>query len=231
MPTDKRAVAAAAKQSVLTVLGKRLRDARKRTRYSQLAAAEHIKVTGQTIRNWETGRNEPPMTAIRQLAALYGTTEATLLEDLFDPLLPPQPRHRRFRYGRIAVDSAELSQARRDAGLTQEQVADMTGVHIGAIRRYERGRSNPPVGTLQILASIYGRQAASFTATGRFSPEEQEALETATTVHLPFSSTQDPVLAVYTAAAPHLTEQDRKRIEDFIRLMHRQAAADPADAR
>lgn len=161
MPTDKRAVAAAAKQSVLTVLGKRLRDARKRTRYSQLAAAEHIKVTGQTIRNWETGRNEPPMTAIRQLAALYGTTEATLLEDLFDPLLPPQPRHRRFRYGRIAVDSAELSQARRDAGLTQEQVADMTGVHIGAIRRYERGRSNPPVGTLQILASIYGRQAAS----------------------------------------------------------------------
>ena len=60
MVKHNRPIASAAKHAALTNLGKTLRKARQQAGYTQQAAGEHIGVTGQTVRNWETGRNEPP---------------------------------------------------------------------------------------------------------------------------------------------------------------------------
>jgi len=51
-----------------------------------------------------------------------------------------------------------LREARRDAGLTQAQVARRAGVSQGAIAQLERPGSNPTVGTLDSVLRATGRR-------------------------------------------------------------------------
>lgn len=45
-----------------------------------------------------------------------------------------------------------LREARERLGLTQEQVAERSGVHAGEVSRIERGKRDPKVSTLERLA-------------------------------------------------------------------------------
>jgi transcriptional regulator with XRE-family HTH domain len=45
-----------------------------------------------------------------------------------------------------------LRRAREQAGLTQEQVAERSGVHSTEVSRIERGKRDPRVSTLERLA-------------------------------------------------------------------------------
>lgn len=49
-----------------------------------------------------------------------------------------------------------LCQARIQAGLTQQQLADITGMHQGDISRIERGFSEPSLATIKRLADGLG---------------------------------------------------------------------------
>lgn len=49
-----------------------------------------------------------------------------------------------------------LYQARLQAGITQQQLADLTGINQADISRFERGISNPSLATLQRLADGLG---------------------------------------------------------------------------
>lgn len=51
-----------------------------------------------------------------------------------------------------------LMDARREAGLTQQQLAELTGIAQADISRLERGEGNPSLRTLQRLAKGLGRQ-------------------------------------------------------------------------
>ena len=62
---------------------------------------------------------------------------------------------------------------RREARLTQAEVADLTGLSLSAIRRYEYGSANPETGTLDTLASIYDKPAGWFTPRGYFTVKER----------------------------------------------------------
>lgn len=67
---------------------------------------------------------------------------------------------------------AIIREARRQAGLTQQELADRSGTSQPAIARYERARSMPSVDTLQRIAVACGRQL-----TLRFSePDGQRAV-------------------------------------------------------
>ena len=55
---------------------------------------------------------------------------------------------------------ARYQQARLDRGLTQRQLADMTGVPQADISRIERGAATPTEATLQRLASALDRRLA-----------------------------------------------------------------------
>ena len=227
-PTDdQRSLRATGGRIALVRLGNRLRLARLQARLTQTEAALEVNTTGQTIRNWETARNEPPMWAIKKLAERYNVTEDSLLKDLTDPLLPPHPQLR-FRYDRVTVDGNKLSQARRDAGLTQTRVSYMTGLLTKAISRYERGVSNPPARTLQVLASIYDRPAGWFTPRGHFTEEEQRIFDASTTLRVNPDSGTDPVLATYTVARPELTEEAKQRIVNFVVFTYQQVATKSA---
>ena len=101
---DIRSLAAGAKEALLRRLGDRLRRARTQARLTQFQAAQVVDVTPQTIRNWETGRNEPPAWAIGKLAEAYKTSENELLRDLNTPFELPPPGLR-FPYDRVFVDA------------------------------------------------------------------------------------------------------------------------------
>lgn len=45
-----------------------------------------------------------------------------------------------------------IRRARKDRGITQEELADRVGLHYTTISRIERGISNPPVQTINKIA-------------------------------------------------------------------------------
>ena len=51
---------------------------------------------------------------------------------------------------------AELARARREAGLTQTELATRSGVQQAAISRVERGVGNPTLALVEALASCLG---------------------------------------------------------------------------
>ena len=216
---DIRSLAAGAKEALLRRLGDRLRRARRQAGLTQFQAAQVVDVTPQTIRNWETGRNEPPAWTIGKLAEAYKTSENELLRDLNTPFELPPPGLR-FPYDRVFVDARKLSQARKDSGLTQQDVAYKTSVSVSAIRRYERGISNPTTRTLQNLADIYGKQAGWFTARGHFTEEERQRFEASTTWIPPADYRSDLVTDGYDQIRDDLPEDAKEQILEFMLSIH-----------
>jgi len=51
---------------------------------------------------------------------------------------------------------ANLREARKKLGLTQEQVADASGVHATEVSRIEAGKRDPQVSTVRRLAEAVG---------------------------------------------------------------------------
>ena len=180
MEDDKRSIGAGAKRQALVRLGVRLRLARTRSGLTQINVAQELGTTAQTVRNWETGKHEPPPATVKKLAERYRVNEERLLEGLDSAIVPSRPRPSwGFRYDRVVVDPDKLTEARNNAGLTQSRIADLTGLSLSTIRRYESRSANLSAPTtlatktLETLATIYGRPAEWFTARGYFIEDER----------------------------------------------------------
>lgn len=52
---------------------------------------------------------------------------------------------------------AKLAKARIEAGVTQRELAERTGVHQAVISRVEQGRANPTIGLLEDIAAGLGK--------------------------------------------------------------------------
>lgn len=50
----------------------------------------------------------------------------------------------------------EVKRVRAEAGLSQQELADMTGIDQSDISKIERGASNPTIGTLERIANALG---------------------------------------------------------------------------
>lgn len=59
---------------------KRLKALRQSNNYTQQDLAERLKTTQQTIARWESGKAEPSMSALRDIALIFGTSVDDLLE-------------------------------------------------------------------------------------------------------------------------------------------------------
>ena len=218
---DRRSIVSNAKGAALFRLGARLRKARQNSGLTQNEVAGEIGVTAQTVRNWEAGRNEPPRSAIRKLASLYGVGEEDLLENL-DPPAGAVSAKPKFPYDRVNVDPEKLSRARREAGLTQERASGMTGLSLSVIRSYERGSARPATGTLEVLSSIYNKPAGWFMPSGYFTEEEERLYQESVGPQDERWTLDLLVMAAYDRARPDLREEAKQRIINFIRLTHQQ---------
>ena len=186
---------------------------------TQGQAAEILEVTPQTVRNWESGRNEPPKSAVRKMANLYGLTVERLLDDIDTTVIPVRPLWR-SRYNRVVVDPEKMSEARRSAGLTQAEVSELTGLGLSTISRYEIGGANPGALTLEVLAGIYGRSAEWFTPTGHFTDDERQRFEESVNPWWDrkesVDTAYDVVMDTYDLARQHLSEEGKLKIANFI---------------
>jgi transcriptional regulator with XRE-family HTH domain len=61
----------------------------------------------------------------------------------------------------LAAFAANVKHARAAAGLTQEQVADASGIHVTEVSRIERGLRDPRISTVLRLADALGTPASS----------------------------------------------------------------------
>ena len=213
MLTETRSIASAARRAALTTLGKTLRKARLQAQLSQQIVGSHIGVTGQSVRNWETGRTEPTQETIESLASLYNLHPQELRADI--PLLHPT-NHAAHSKKRIEVDPLILVQARRAAGLTQSDASSHSALNISSIRRYEQGSARPTRKALQRLALIYGKPPSWL------DPE----YPTAVTVLEP--AQLDVALHIYLELQPDLTAPSIKAIAEFTLLTYqKQTECDP----
>ncbi|WP_395321991.1 helix-turn-helix domain-containing protein [Levilactobacillus parabrevis] len=63
-----------------TELGPRLKQFRQTQQLTQTALADQLHVSRQTVSSWETGRNQPDIATITQLATLYAVPVDVLLQ-------------------------------------------------------------------------------------------------------------------------------------------------------
>ena len=63
-----------------TELGARLKKFRQTQQLTQTALADQLHVSRQTVSSWETGRNQPDIATITQLATLYAVPVDALLQ-------------------------------------------------------------------------------------------------------------------------------------------------------
>lgn len=60
----------------------------------------------------------------------------------------------------LARFAANVKRARSEAGMTQEQVADASGIHVTEVSRIERGLRDPRISTVLKLADALGVPAS-----------------------------------------------------------------------
>ena len=165
MENDRRAIGAEARKAALSQLGNRLRRARIERQISQVSVADFLKVSAQTVRNWEAGRTEPSPGDIQRLAIFYDVQPEMIANpNRVDPITLFTGR---MRYNRVPVNGPKLLAAREEAGLTQAEAATKAGIGTSALGRYERGNANPTPDALEKLADLYGKQADWFAPMSR----------------------------------------------------------------
>ena len=222
MEQSRRYIGTEAKKAALAQLGLRLKEARVQAGKVQRQAAELLGTTTQTVRNWEAGRREPPESAIRRLADFYSVPRRWLFQGNDIAVLPPTPG---IPYNRIVVDRSKMLQARQATGLTQSNVAVLTGISASAIGRYERGEANPEPDTLEALAAIYERPAQWFTLRGYFTQEELRHLEEEAAMSSYLGYYGPSVMDAYYEARPMLLPEDEATIVNFIRFIYERRLA------
>lgn len=81
----------------------------------------------------------------------------------FDDYLAEQLKNPEFKAGYDALEPEfslikALMDARLEKGLTQKELAEMTGISQGDISRIERGTANPSIKTIQRLATALDKK-------------------------------------------------------------------------
>ena len=153
-------VAAAGARVALRSFGLELRNARILVGLRQEDVAAKLGVSTQTVRNWESGRVEPSEENKRRLGELLGGQLgdfAVFYEDLHSY----NPKRKE-----PAVNGRLMREARREAGLTQAQAAEMIGVNRNSVVRYENGASRPLPEILEQLSRLYDRSPNWFYGDG-----------------------------------------------------------------
>ena len=59
-----------------------------------------------------------------------------------------------------------MKTARKEKGLSQEELANLIGLKVGTVSKYEQGDRTPGIGKLQLIANALGCDTSRFVASG-----------------------------------------------------------------
>lgn len=199
-------------RGMLRTMGRRLQNARRDADLTQRVVADRLEVTPQTVRNWESGRHEPPRRLRQQMAELYGLTTAKLFgQDDAGQIGSLAP------HSRVDAEPRRLRLGRERAGLSQIDVAKRSAISRATIGRYERGEITPTRVNLETLAALYRRPIRWFI---RQVPASR-GREVTDLPSVP-GLYADEVTEAYAFAQPDLTREAVRSIADYIGFLHDQ---------
>ncbi|MDO4559039.1 MAG: helix-turn-helix domain-containing protein [Planctomycetia bacterium] len=135
--------------------GTRLRLLRKRAGVPQQVMERSLRISNATTSTWETGKAFPNAEKLPHLAAILGLEH---VRDLFSEEIPSSQRKavisRPDMKSYTRQFGAHMRSLRKQAGVTQQEVADVIGVTKAAVSAWEKGLMFPDVRRIPILASV-----------------------------------------------------------------------------
>lgn len=112
---------------------------------------------------------------------------------------------------------------RKQAGMTQQEVADKLGLNAQAIHKYEKGIvTNIPIRSIELMADLFGVSPEVLTGWEEEYPSapdpidtyDDELVEELQRLH------DDPELRMLLSATKNLTKEDVRFMADLARRMH-----------
>lgn len=145
------------------MLGAMLREARLESGKSIRESADLIGISPSTLSSYEHGRKAITLPELEVLAYTFDVPlRAFWSRDL--PIVDHRPALDAARAIplRNRVIAVQIKLHRQEAGLTQSQVAERTGMPISRISAYERGKRGIPLPELEALATTLGHKLEDY---------------------------------------------------------------------
>ncbi|MGD1992501.1 MAG: helix-turn-helix transcriptional regulator [Anaerolineae bacterium] len=145
------------------IIGVLLKDARRRAGRSKQECADVLGVSPSTISAFEHGQSSISLPELEVLSYFLGVPISHFLDPdpqlLPDEDLPPVDQILQLRHQMLGV---LLRQARTEARMSQQDLAEVLDCSDSSISDYERGRRPIPLAELEILAQTLERRMDYF---------------------------------------------------------------------
>ncbi len=146
------------------MVGVLLRDARAGAARTVEDCARLLRVPVEQIERWEAGDDVPSLPQLELLAyyldvpvSHFWSTQTLKVTREGREAIQPE-----FISLRSRMIGALLRQAREERGLTQQQLAEQSGLTGEAVTRYELGYETPPLHQLSVMAGVVNRNIDYF---------------------------------------------------------------------
>lgn len=149
------------------MVGVLLRDARLHARRSLEECARLLGIEPSLVETWEYGEATPTLPQLELLANYLDVPVSQFWSDstLSDVQADRRAAQREYLALRDRMVGALLRQAREDAGLSQEALAERTGHSASELAAYEFGDSPLPMHVLTVLSSAVNKNVSYFLET------------------------------------------------------------------
>lgn len=150
------------------MVGVLLRDARLHARRSPEECARLLGVEPSLVETWEYGEATPTLPQLELLANYLDVPVSQFWSGttLSDTQVDRSAAQREYLALRDRMIGALLRQAREDAGVSQEALAERSGLSAAEIEAYEFGDKPLPMHVLTVLASAVNKNVSYFLETG-----------------------------------------------------------------
>lgn len=147
------------------IIGILIKRARLKAGKSQRECAQLLGCSPAIYSQYERGQRGLSLPQLEMLAFLYDVPVASLLDDSQPP--PADPRQEALPLEQIMLlrrkmVAVQLRQCRREAGLSQRQMAALLGRSASIVSEYERGQRDIPLAELELAAQQCGKSWADF---------------------------------------------------------------------
>lgn len=129
-----------------SILGNNIKAARKAKKMTQKELATKIGKTESSIRKYEKGFCDIPNSVIEAIAKSLDVSVFEITNGIY----PSEPKN----VAEYLNMGEKIHQLRKQAGLTQKELAEKVGVSDTAIMRYEKNQRIPRKETLNKLAAV-----------------------------------------------------------------------------
>ncbi len=150
------------------ILGVLLRDARSSNGTTEAEVAEVLNVSEDQVRDWEFGREAPSLPQLEMMAYFLGVPVSHFWNTKTISAEQDERRVPEAQYSELRdrVIGAKLTLARKEAKLSQEELADATGTTPEQIAAYEFGQQSVPFPVLTSLSTAVRKSLGYFLEDG-----------------------------------------------------------------